>query len=134
MLQHCYHTPRCRLCAFGSKVFGHGLTYLLGKRWSKITIEQVYPHIEGLGLEIVGGLKNRGYTEHDIDVIGQEKDVSTLVKRLALNNINNLVHYCGSKASTHSHTKALINGFLVTFWGNKIYLKDESSRNSILKT
>ena len=124
MFQHCYHASECGLCSFGSKVFGHGLTRLMGKKWSKITIEQVRPCIEGLGLRIVGGLVNRGYTEHDIDVIGQENDVSTLAKRLAARNINNLVHYCGPASSKHSHFRALVNGFLVTFLGNKIYFKN----------
>jgi len=106
----------------GSKIFGHGLTKLLGMKWKKITLEEVLPYLKGLSLQIVGGLENRGYTEHDIDVIGEEKDVPILVKRLSEKSINNLVHYCGPQASEHSHWRALKNGFLVTFLGNKVYL------------
>ncbi len=80
--------------------------------------------MSGLHLTIVGGLIERGYTEHDVDVIGNEKDVPALVQRLAERNIHNLVHYCGSDPVKHSHLRALINGFLVTFLGNKIYLKN----------
>ena len=106
----------------GSKIFGHGLTKLLGKKWQKLTYEQVSPSINGLDLKIVGGLDYRGYTEHDIDVIGKEADVPVLVKRLAEKGINNLVHFCGKTASNHSHWQILKNGFLVTFLGNKMYL------------
>lgn len=111
----------CTWCAWGSKIFGHDLTKLLGKKWDKITIEEVAPCLEGLNLEIVGGLCYKGYTEHDVDVIGEEKDVPVLVKRLNEKNVNNLVHYCGPRAKGHSHWTALKNGFLVTFFGNKIY-------------
>ena len=112
---------------FGSRLFGHGLTHLLGKRWDKITIEQVYPFFEGLDLKIIGGLSNRGYTNHDIDVVGIKRDVPILVERLAAKSIDNLVHYCGPVSEAHSHLEALINGFLVTFLGNKIYSRFSKS-------
>lgn len=115
-------TQDCKLCIFGSRLLGHGLTHLLGKRWSKITIEQVQPHLEGLDLRVVGGLIKRGYTDHDIDVVGYKKDVSKLVMRLTSQKINNLVHYCGPVSGTHSYLPALLYGLLVTFLGNKIYL------------
>jgi len=76
--------------------------------------------LKGLALTVVGGLNYRGYTEHDIDVIGKETDVPVLVKRLSAKGIKNLVHYCGPEFGEHSHWQALKNGFLVTFFGNKI--------------
>jgi len=114
-------TQDCKLCFFGSRLFGHGLTHLLGKRWNKITIGQVRASFDGLDLKIVGGLINRGYTNHDIDVVGYKKDVSILVQRLTSKNINNPVHYCGIASGEHHHLQALIYGFLVTFIGNKVY-------------
>ncbi len=54
----------------------------MGKQWPKIQIEKVKPSLEGLDLEIVGGLAGRGYTEHDIDVVGNYSDVAIFVKRL----------------------------------------------------
>jgi len=105
-------------------VFGHGLTKLLGKKWQRITMDQVQPCTRGLNLIIVGGLEKRGYTEHDIDILGDEKDISVLVERLKAKKIYNLVHYCGVEKTRHSHLRALINGFLVTFLGNKVYFKN----------
>ncbi len=113
----------CKLCYFGSRVFGHGLTNLLGKKYKKITLDQIEPHLSGLNLFIVGGLKNRGYTEHDIDVVGDKKDIKEFIKRLAEINIDSLVHYCGPSQSKHSHMVALVNGFQVTFLGNESYFK-----------
>ena len=127
MFKHCYHVADCKICSFGSKVFGHGLTKLLGKKWQRITIDQVEPCFVGLDLALVGGLERRGYTEHDIDVLGNEGDVSVLVERLRAKKINNLVHYCGPIQSRHSHFRALVNGFLVTFLGNKVYFKNTFS-------
>lgn len=122
MHPHCYHISPCKLCMFGSKIFGHWLTKALGLRWPKITRKAVSSCLKGLNLRVVGGLDYRGHTKHDIDVIGDERDVPVLVKRLNEKNINNLVHYCGPQANRHSHWQALKNGFLVTFLGNKIYL------------
>ncbi len=122
MHEHCYQVAPCKWCMLGSKIFGHGLTKLLGKKWPRLTLPQVTPNLSGLDLQIVGGLVNRGFTEHDIDVIGQESDVKVLAKRLSEAGISNLLHYCGPKASSHSHWRALKNGFLVTFLGNKMYL------------
>ena len=124
MLKHCHHVADCKLCSFGSMVFGHGLTKLLGKKWQRITMDQVQPCTRGLNLIIVGGLEKRGYTEHDIDILGDEKDISVLVERLKAKKIYNLVHYCGVEKTRHSHLRALINGFLVTFLGNKVYFKN----------
>ena len=111
----------CKLCLFGSKVFGHGLTYLLGKKYDKVLIGQVDPCLVNLNLVVVGGLKNWGYTEHDIDVVGNKKDIPLLIQRLTKNKIDNLVHYRGLLGDKHSHLTALVNGFLVTFFGNRIY-------------
>lgn len=116
--------PSCKLCYFGSRVFGHGLTNLIGKKYNKITLEQVGPCLAGLNLTIVGGLNNRGYTEHDIDVVGDKKDIKEFIKRLSEINIDSLVHYCGPSGLKHSHIVALVNGFQVTFLGNQIYFKN----------
>ena len=125
MTSHSNKKSSCLLCSIGSKVFGHGLTHLLGKKYNKVTLEQINPYLTNLNLIIVGGLKKRGHTEHDIDVVGNKQDVTTLIQRLTQNNIHSLVHYCGPSEHKHSHMTALINGFGVIFFGNKIYFKDK---------
>lgn len=114
-------SPSCKWCRFGSRVFGHGLTNLLSKKWDRIELEDVRLTLQGLDLAIVGGLAHRGHTVHDIDVIGRAEDVPILVDRLSTKDIDNLVHYCGRSLDKHDHLTALVNGFLVTFFGNRIY-------------
>ena len=71
-----------------------------------------------LNLEIVGGLNYRGWTVHDIDVIGDKKDIPALVERLEKARIKNPVHLCDSKFHKHSHFLCLIDGLKVILFEN----------------
>lgn len=121
MYEHCHKISSCKLCRFGSKYIGHVVANLLGKKWSRLERCDVDPLLAGLDLQIVGGLYYRGYTEHDIDVVGSLKDVSVLARRLADNNISNLLYYCGTGSQKHSHFTALMFGLRGLFFGNNIY-------------
>lgn len=77
-----------------------------------------------LNLEIVGGLNYRGWTVHDIDVIGNQKDVPILVERLEKAGIKNHVHLCDVKLHKHSHFLCLMDGLKVILFENnqfKVY-------------
>lgn len=63
---------------------------------SRITLKQIEPHLAGLELRIVGGLSERGWTENDIDVLGERTHAATLSARLRLCGILNPVHWCGT--------------------------------------
>ena len=82
---------------------------LLGHNYPKIYLKDVQKSLKGLNLEVVGGLKNRGWTSNDIDVIGEKKDILILAERLKKNKIHNPVHDCGSK-DNHSHIRCVYYG------------------------
>jgi len=110
----------CKICKFFSRAFGRPLMFLLGRNWKKISREEILAQRGILNLEIVGGLKKRGWTSHDIDVIGNKKDVSAFAKRLRKAKINNPVHYCGN-AEDHSHILCLWNGLILIVKGIGYY-------------
>ena len=56
--------------------------------------DEILPLMSGLDLELVGGLWERGWTLHDIDVVGDNKDLFELTKRLKKNNIYFLIRPC----------------------------------------
>jgi len=89
---------------------------LLGHNYPNITLNQITPHLINLDLKIVGGLKRRGYTKNDIDIIGEKKDIKILAQRLAEVNIRNPLHHCGEKHK-HSHFKCTLNGIKLAFSG-----------------
>ncbi len=78
--------------------------------------------MRGLDLELVGGLRNRGWTIHDIDVVGNLKDVSELIKRVRKAGISNPVHFCDKGFRRHSHIECIKDGLEVLFLGDKMYL------------
>lgn len=72
--------------------------------------------MRGLNLQIIGGLVRRGWTIHDIDVVGEPDDVRIFSERLRRAGINNPVHY-GSKLRKHSHLVCLLDGLKVILQG-----------------
>jgi len=50
--------------------------------------------MRNLDMELVGGLAKRGWTVHDIDVIGNPKDLTVFVQRLRDAKIKNPIHFC----------------------------------------
>jgi len=95
--------------------------FILNKKWGRITEKEVILQKEDLNLEIIGGLKNRGWTVHDIDVIGDKRDVNTFAQRLKKAKINNPVHFCGGMNGKHSHISCLWNGFMLIIEGKGYY-------------
>lgn len=89
---------------------------LLGHRYSKITFEEVKDALEGLDLEIVGGLKKRGFTTNDLDVVGNILDVPTFSARLKRMGIRNPIHWCGTRAN-HSHLQCAYYGVKLALTG-----------------
>jgi hypothetical protein len=107
----------CRICRNISVAMGKKFMMpLLGHRYKKISLTDVQPHFNDLDLEIVGGLKKRGWTSNDIDVVGTQADIYTLSLRLASENINNPIHYCGERHK-HSHVKCAYYGVKLAFTG-----------------
>lgn len=87
----------CRTCKIISALLGKNLfmgLFVHGR--SRITFRQVEPCLSGLKLRIVGGLSERGWTDNDIDVIGDRTHVSTFSARLRAVGILNPIHWCGT--------------------------------------
>jgi hypothetical protein len=89
---------------------------LFGRVYPKITIADIAPHLKDLDLTIVGGLARRGWTIHDIDIIGRKSDVPLFVSELRRAHIYNAVHYCGTKTH-HSHIQNAYYGIKLTLTG-----------------
>ena len=117
-MHHCHLTGNCNFCKFFSRVFGHPLMFILGRRWTKIEEKEVINHMRGLHLELVGGLAKRGWTVHDIDIIGDSKDVPIFVERLRKARVTNPVHFCDKTIRRHSHIFCLWNGLMLILNGN----------------
>lgn len=83
---------------------------------NKIFIKDIEKYTKGLEIRIVGGLSDRGYTNHDIDVVGNKEHISLFVKRLRVNSVHNPVHYCGG-FENHSHLKCTYYGLKLVFTG-----------------
>jgi len=86
--------------------------FLLHEKWRKLKEEDIDEYLKGLDLELVGGLYNRGYTVHDVDICGTRRDVPTFAHRLSEAGIKNPVHYCGHLSHPHflNHFVCLKNG------------------------
>lgn len=107
----------CRLCKLLSRTVGRILFWVLGVKWARLEADQVRPHFEGLDLDLVGGLKTRGWTTHDVDVVGSAEHAAVLAERLRKAGIRNPVHHC-SNAGGHSHF-ACIRGGLAALFGDE---------------
>lgn len=89
---------------------------LVCRNSNKIFFKDINKYAKGLNIKIVGGLSDRGYTYHDIDVVGDKKDVLIFVRRLNRDAISNPVHYCGG-FDDHSHLKCTFYGLKLVFTG-----------------
>ena len=89
---------------------------LLGHEYQKLSFEKVKRHLKGLDIEVVGGLKGRGWTTHDIDVVGKREDIPIFAERLKADAIPHPVHYC-RKQPYHSHLHCAWNGIKLAFTG-----------------
>lgn len=107
----------CKTCRFMSRAMGGRIVMpIVCRKSNKIFLEDVKKHTGGIRIRIVGGLSDRGYTHHDIDVVGDKKDVPRFVERLRSDSISNPVHYCGG-FKTHSHLECILNGLKLVFTG-----------------
>jgi hypothetical protein len=97
--------------------------FLFRRNWRKIYTHEVITHMRGLNLEIVGGLNYRGWTIHDIDVIGDVNDVPIFIERLEKAGIKNPVHLCDLKLHKHSHILCLVDGLKVILFENTQFRK-----------
>lgn len=125
MIHTCHQINNCKFCTFISRSMGHPLMFVLHKKWNKLKKDQVFGHMRGLNLELVGGLVNRGWTIHDIDVVGNAKDVPTFVDRLERGGITNPVHLCDThlRFKSHSHFFCLLDGLKLILFENKPFEK-----------
>ena len=89
---------------------------LLGHNYPKVSFEEVSAHVGDLHLEIVGGLAQRGWSVHDVDVIGQKADVPEFVSQLRARGVVHPVHYCGDGVH-HSHLRCALYGIKLAFTG-----------------
>jgi len=107
----------CKLCPLRAVV--KVLESALDAEWPKITMRDVKPHLSGLDLTVVGGLADKGYTIHDVDVLGKEAHARTMARRLAKAGIDNPVHYAGAWHQ-ESHLTCIKNALiLMRTWAAK---------------
>lgn len=111
----------CRICKFFSRTLGRFLMRVLNRKWERITIGQVSGKKKNLDLEIVGGLRSRGWTVHDIDVVGDKEDAKVFAKRLRKARVDNPVHFCSISEENHSHALCLWNGLMLIVRGIGYY-------------
>lgn len=95
--------------------------FILGKKWPRLEREQILPFVEGVDLELVGGLKERGWTIHDIDVVGDLRDVPKFVSQVRNAGIKNPVHFCDFGSKNHSHWLTIKDGLKALFIGDQMY-------------
>jgi len=108
---------QCKTCKVIPDLLGKKfLMPLLGHRYPIITLEAVRAHVNGLDLEIGGGLESRGWTSNDVDVNGSKADIEIFDGRLKEAGIVNPIHYCGPLAG-HSHALCAFNGIKLALTG-----------------
>lgn len=107
----------CRTCKTISLLLGKKLILpLIGKHYPLCRLGDVQKDLRGLGLQVVGGLVNRGWTTNDVDVVGNRADVPELASRLAHDHIAEPVHFCGDGVR-HSHLKCAYYGVKMVLTG-----------------
>lgn len=107
----------CKVCGAIPKYLGKRFFEpLFGREYDRLQADTVSPLLDGLDLVLVGGLVTRGYTYHDIDVLGAHGDCACLHERLRTNGVRNPVHYCGSYTK-HSHIQCAWNGVKLVLTG-----------------
>lgn len=110
---------RCKTCEIISEICGKRLLYRIFYKNKRVTKEQILPLAKDLKIKVVGGLVRRGWTLHDIDVVGNRQDVAIFSRRLRKNQISNPIHFCGRTSEKHSHLRCLWNGLMLILRGNK---------------
>ncbi len=106
----------CKTCEIISEVLGKRLLERFFLKNRKLEKEAIIALIKDLDIQLVGGLSDRGWTEHDIDVIGDARSISILAKRLHDHKVYNPIHVVGSPGK-HSHFLCLWNGLKLIFNG-----------------
>ncbi len=108
----------CRFCEVISSLLGKRLfMFLFKEKWKSVHKKRLEKYLHNLNLEIVGGLTKRGWTVHDIDVMGNHSKVVIFHQRLKKAGIQNPIHYCGTNKN-HSHILCLWNGIRLIFGKN----------------
>ena len=107
----------CKVCKIVPVLLGKAIFLPLLKRTGGyIQCVDIEPLLQDLSLELVGGLVTRGYTTHDIDIIGDKRDIPVFVDRLRQASIPNPIHYCGKK-ERHSHWQCVYYGLKLAVTG-----------------
>ncbi len=107
----------CRVCRFMSRAMGGRIVMpIVCRKSDKIFLEDIKKHVRGIDIRIVGGLSDRGYTHHDIDVVGNKEHLPLFAERLRTNSVRNPIHYCGG-FNTHSHLECAFYGLKLVFTG-----------------
>lgn len=107
----------CRICAIIPVLLGkHFFLPLFGRGGTRLFQREVEPLLAGLHLALVGGLARRGWTIHDIDVVGEQEDVSVLAERALGAGITHPIHYCG-RPNRHSHLECVFFGIKLALTG-----------------
>lgn len=107
---------RCYTCEIISEALGKRLFERYFFKYNKIEKKEIDALLYDLNLRVVGGLLKKGWTVHDIDIVGSSEDVLKFVERLKKHQITNPVHFCGSDKN-HSHFKCLWNGLKILLGG-----------------
>lgn len=107
----------CETCKTISRLLGKRyLMPLLGHEYRKLSLAEIVPQTNDLHLEIVGGLAERGWTKHDIDVVGERSNIETFSRRMRAGGIPHPIHYCGDGIH-HSHLRCAFNGIKLALTG-----------------
>lgn len=107
----------CKICSAIPKILGKKyLMPLLGHSYPRIERESLLPLLTTHNLVLVGGLATRGFTQNDIDVLGEHDDVVAFAEKIRELGIKNPVHHCGTHTH-HSHLSCAINGIKLAFTG-----------------
>jgi hypothetical protein len=89
---------------------------LFGREYAKITLNDIERYLGDADLTIVGGLIKRGWTVHDIDVIGKREDIPAFAERLRNAGFPNAIHFCGER-NHHSHVQCVFFGVKLALTG-----------------
>ncbi len=107
----------CVACKTISRLLGKSyMMPLLGHHYPVCRLADVQQEVQGLKIQIVGGLIQRGWTTNDIDVVGERKDIPKFSERLRTDGISQPVHYCGDGIH-HSHLKCAYHGVKMALAG-----------------
>ena len=108
---------QCSTCRILPRLLGKNFFLpLFGREYPKLFYTDIKECFEGLDVSVIGGLKTRGWTSHDIDITGDRESIPVLVERLRHRHIPNPIHFCERKPN-HSHLRCAWNGIKLTLTG-----------------